>query len=138
MRFWIRRVSIICILAVCCCGCTKQSSSNHTSVSTDKKEKLPIPKISEKELSAMKRTAMKELKKKDYDVVKAEFNPEYYKKIYYDSYEEYMENCTGDGDYKKYKPNIIAVQVYEKEQYAADLVIFAKVKGKWRYLYEFK
>lgn len=121
-------------------GCQKkETTKSETTTEISKKEK--IPKMSEKELSAMKKRAKKELKLHDYNYnfQKVEFEPEYYKKIGNDSWQEFIEKHTADGDVEKYSlDNIVILEGYEKNSSIADFIVFAKKKGKWKFLYVFK
>ena len=89
----------------------------------------------------MKKKAKRELKLHDYNYnfQKVEFEPEYYKKIGNDSWQEFIEKHTADGDVEKYSlDNIVILEGYEKDSSVADLVVFAKKKEKWKFLYVFK
>lgn len=50
----------------------------------------------------------------------------------------YKKN-TADGDIEKYSlDNIVILEGYEKGSTVADFAVFAKEKGKWKFLYIFK
>lgn len=129
---------LISMLLIVNTGCQKKEiKKSETTTEISKEDK--IPKISKKELSVMRQKAEKELKKLDYDVQKIEFEPEYYKKIGDDSWQEFIEKHTADGDVEKYSlDNIVILEGYEKDSSVADLVVFAKKKEKWKFLYVFK
>lgn len=131
---------LISVFLIANTGCQKkETTKSETTTEISKKEK--IPKMSEKELSAMKKRAKKELKLHDYNYnfQKVEFEPEYYKKIGNDSWQEFIEKHTADGDVEKYSlDNIVILEGYEKNSSIADFIVFAKKKGKWKFLYVFK
>lgn len=126
---------LISILLITNTGCQKkETAKSETTTEISKKEKMP--KITKKELSAMKKKAEEELTERDYDIERVEFEPEYYKKIGYDSWEELMKNNMADGDVKKYSVNrIVILEGYQKNSSAGVLVAFAKEKEKWKFLY---
>ena len=131
---------LIIVFLIVNTGCQKKEiTKSETTTEISKEEKFP--KISKKELSVMKKRAKKELKLHDYnyDFQKVEFEPEYYKKIGCDSWQEFIGKHTSDGDVEKYSlDNIVILQGYEKGASVADPVVFAKKKGKWKFLYVFK
>ncbi|WP_148459500.1 hypothetical protein [Anaerostipes faecis] len=131
---------LISVLLIANTGC-KKKEINKPESTTEISKKDKIPKISKKELSAMKKKAKRELKLHDYNYnfQKVEFEPEYYKKIGDDSWQEFIEKHTADGDVEKYSlDNIVILEGYEKDSSVADLVVFAKKKEKWKFLYVFK
>ena len=131
---------LISVLLIANTGC-KKKEINKPESTTEISKKDKIPKISKKELSAMKKKAKRELKLHDYNYnfQKVEFEPEYYKKIGNDSWQEFIEKHTADGDVEKYSlDNIVILEGYEKDSSVADLVVFAKKKEKWKFLYVFK
>lgn len=122
---------LISVLLIANTGC-KKKEINKPESTTEISKKDKIPKISKKELSAMKKKAKRELKLHDYNYnfQKVEFEPEYYKKIGNDSWQEFIEKHTADGDVEKYSlDNIVILEGYEKDSSVADLVVFAKKKG---------
>lgn len=131
---------LISVLLIVNTGCQKkETTKSETTTEISKKEK--IPKISKKELLVMKEKAEEELTIHDYNYnfQKVEFEPEYYKKIGNDSWQEFIEKHTADGDVEKYSlDNIVILEGYEKDSSVADLVVFAKKKEKWKFLYVFK
>lgn len=139
MKQKIAVIFLITVLLIASTGCKKkETTKSETTTEISKKEK--IPKISKKELSVMKEKAKKELIIHDYNYnfQKVEYEPEYYKKLGYDSREEFIKNNTADGDVKKYSlDNIVILEGYEKDASVAT-VVFAKKKGKWKFLYVFK
>ena len=131
---------LISVLLIANTGC-KKKEINKPESTTEISKKDKIPKISKKELSAMKKKAKRELKLHDYNYnfQKVEFEPEYYKKIGNDSWQEFIEKHTADGDVEKYSlDNIVILEGYEKDSSVADLVVFAKKKEKWKFIYVFK
>lgn len=119
-------------------GCQKKETAK-SETTTEISIRDQIPKITKKELSAMKKKAKEELKERDYDIERVQFEPEYYKKIGYDLWEEFINKHTADGDVEKYSlDNIVILEGYEKDSTIADFVVFAKKKGKWKFLYVFK
>nr|WP_303009183.1 hypothetical protein [uncultured Anaerostipes sp.] len=122
---------LISVLLIANTGC-KKKEINKPESTTEISKKDKIPKISKKELSAMKKKAKRELKLHDYNYnfQKVEFEPEYYKKIGNDAWQEFIEKHTADGDVEKYSlDNIVILEGYEKDSSVADLVVFAKKKG---------
>ena len=116
---------LISVLLIANTGC-KKKEINKPESTTEISKKDKIPKISKKELSAMKKKAKRELKLHD-------------KKIGNDSWQEFIEKHTADGDVEKYSlDNIVILEGYEKDSSVADLVVFAKKKEKWKFLYVFK
>lgn len=138
MKQKITVIFLISVLLITNAGCQKKEiTKSETTTETSKKEKMP--KITKKELSAMKKKAEEELTKRDYDIERVEFEPEYYKKIGYDSWEELIKNNMADGDVKKYSLDRIAIlEGYQKNSSAGVLVAFAKKKGEWEFLYIIK
>lgn len=138
MKQKITVIFLISVLLIANTGCQKKEITKpETTTETSKKEKMP--KITKKELSAMKKKAEEELTKRDYDIERVEFEPEYYKKIGYDSWEELMKNNMADGDVKKYSlDRIVILEGYQKNSSVGVLVAFAKKKGEWKFLYVIK
>lgn len=138
MRQKITVFFLIGVLLLANTGCQKKETVK-SETTTEISIRDQIPKITKKELSAMKKKAKEELKERDYDIERVEFEPEYYKKIGYDSWEEFINKHTADGDVGKYSlDNIVILEGYEKDSTIADFVVFAKKKGKWKFLYVFK
>jgi len=140
MKQKITVIFLISVLLIANTGCQKKEMTKSETTTEIRKEEK-IPKISKKELSVMKKKAKEELIIHDYnyDFQKVEYEPEYYKKLGYDSREEFIKNNTSDGDVEKYSlDNIVILQGYEKGASVADTVVFAKKKGKWKFLYVFK
>lgn len=137
MKQKITVIFLISVLLIINTGCQKkETTKSETTTEINKKEK--IPKISKKDLSVMKEKAKEELKERDYDIERVEYETEYYKKIGYDSWEEFIKKNTADGDVEKYSlDNIVILEGYEKDASVAT-VVFAKKKGKWKFLYVFK
>lgn len=138
MRQKITVFFLIGVLLLSNTGCQKKETAK-SETTTEISIRDQIPKITKKELSAMKKKAKEELKERDYDIERVQFEPEYYKKIGYDSWEEFINKHTADGDVEKYSlDNIVILEGYEKDSTIADFVVFAKKKGKWKFLYVFK
>lgn len=138
MRQKITVFFLIGVLLLANTGCQKKETAK-SETTTEISIRDQIPKITKKELSAMKKKAKEELKERDYDIERIEFEPEYYKKIGYDSWKELMENNMADGDVKKYSVNrIVILEGYQKNSAAGVLVAFAKEKEKWKFLYVIK
>lgn len=138
---------LVCALLIANIGCQKKETTKPETTkpetTTEVRKKDKIPKISKKELPAMKKKAAEELKHKwrdsVYDLDRIVFEPEYYKKIGYDSWEEFIKKNTADGDVEKYSlDNIVILEGYEKGSTVADFAVFAREKGKWKFLYIFK
>ncbi|WP_409015233.1 hypothetical protein [Anaerostipes caccae] len=142
MRQKITVFFLIGVLLLANTGCQKKETAK-SETTTEISIRDQIPKISKKELPAMKKKAAEELKHKwrdsVYDLDRIVFEPEYYKKIGYDSWEEFIKKNTADGDVEKYSlDNIVILEGYEKGSTVADFAVFAKEKGKWKFLYIFK
>lgn len=140
MKQKIAVIFLITVLLIVSTGCKKKETTK-SETTTEIRKKDKIPKISKKELSVMKEKAKKELIIHDYNYnfQKVEYEPEYYKKLGNDSWEEFIKKHTADGDVEKYSlDNIVILEGYEKGSTIADFVVFAKKKGKWKFLYVFK
>lgn len=138
-----KKLSILLFTAVFLCslaGCQNKPANPSSATTTETRKEDQMPSVTKKELSSIKNTAAKKFKKvRNYDIEKVVFPPEDYKKMGYDTWKEFVDEHTADGDIQKYSANkIIILQGYEDGSTVTDVAVFAKVKGKWKFLYLFK
>lgn len=118
-----------------CLSCSKRQSAVTTEM-----EKISAVQISDKESKQLIKDAEKQLSRdKSNPVKEVKYDPEYYKKIHYESKEEFIKARLDEKSLKKYSlDKVLVLQIYYRHREEVESAVCVKENGKWKFLYRFK
>ena len=117
-----------------CLSCSKKQAA----VTTEMNETNEA-KISNKEIKQLIKDAEKRLKRDKLNPVKeVRYDPIYYKKMHYESREEFIRERLDEKSFKQYSlDKVVVLQIYYKHREEVESMIYVKDKEDWKFLRRF-
>lgn len=129
-------VSILLVFGMTSCKHKERMETKREKVEEEKDN----TKISKKKLQDLINDAEERMSDNDVQPIKkVTYDPFYYKKVYLDNKEEFVESILSEKDKRKYSSdNVLILQIHYKDGPEIDYMIYVREDGKWKFLQRYK